>query len=101
MIIYPNVKIPSFPLLGIKGSLPLLEPCIFENFECGEERRHSAEAICFSGPMPVFHHREKGAHQIEVRRLRTEEIDQRAGKRINYYRTLGSRILPDLRRQIK
>jgi len=36
MIVHPNVKIPSLPLLGIKGSLPLLKPRIFEKFECGE-----------------------------------------------------------------
>ena len=45
MIVYPNVKIPSLPLLGIKGPLALLEPRIFENFEHGEEHGHSAEAI--------------------------------------------------------
>jgi len=51
--------------------------------------------------MPVFGHRDEGAHLIGIRPLRTQEMDKRLGKRINYYRTLGSRILPDLRREIK
>ena len=51
--------------------------------------------------MPVFGDRDEGAHLIGIRRLRTEEIDQRVGKRINYYRTLGSRILPNLRGEIE
>ena len=101
MIVHPNVKIPSFPLLGIKSSVAVLKPCIFENFECGEESGHSAEAICFSRAMPVFGDRDEGAHLIGIRPLRTEEIDQRTGRRINYYRTHRSRILPDLRRELK
>ena len=51
--------------------------------------------------MPVFGDRNEGAHLIGIRPLRTQEMDERLGKRINYYRTLGSRILPNLRGEIE
>ena len=51
--------------------------------------------------MPVFGDRDEGAHLIGIRPLRTQEMDERLGKRINYYRTLGSRILPNLRGEIE
>ena len=101
MVVHANVKIPGFPLFGLKGPLALLEPRILENFEHGEEYGDTAEAICFGRAMPVFGDRDEGVHLIGIRRLRTEESDQRLGKGINYYRPLGSRILPNLRGEIE
>jgi len=101
MIVHPDVKIPSFPLLSIKSSLALLKPCIFENFEHGEQHPHSAETICFTRAMPVFGNRDECAHLIEIGGLWTNESDQRLGQRINNHRTLRARVLPDLHRQIK
>ena len=54
MIVNSDVKVPGFPLLGIKSFLALLEPCIFENFEHREEHGHSPEPVRFTHAMPVF-----------------------------------------------
>jgi len=80
MKVDPNVKISSFPLLGIKRPLALLKPCVLEKFERGEEHGYSPEAILFSGTMPVFGSRDKGACQLRVIPLWTDQIDQRLGK---------------------
>jgi len=65
--------------------LAFLKPCIFENFERGEQHGNTADAICFRRAMPVFDDRDEGTHLIEIGRLRREEIEKRAGERVNYY----------------
>ena len=89
MIVHPDVKVPGFPLLGIKSSLALLKPCIFENFEHREEHGHSPEPVRFTHAMPVFRSGDESSQLIGISRLRTEESDQRLGQRINNDRPLG------------
>ena len=80
MKVDPNVKIPGFPLLGIKRPLALLKPCVLKKFERDEEHGYSPEAVLFTGAMPVFRGRDKAALQLRVISLWTDQIDQRLGK---------------------
>src|SRR6266581_8817032 len=87
MMVHSNINVPAFPLLRIESALTLLKPCIFEKFECREDKRHRPDAIFFGCIMPVFGDNRKGPHRFWIISLGSKQIDERVRKRIDDYRT--------------
>ena len=101
VIIDAHVQVPTLPLLRVERALAPLEPRIFEKLECREQNGDSADAILLCGSVPIFGRGDKGPHHVGVVTLRTEQMNQRRGQRIDDDRTLRSGVLPDLCGQIK
>ncbi|PYI45631.1 MAG: hypothetical protein DMF11_11410 [Verrucomicrobia bacterium] len=77
MEVRQHIELPSLPLLRIERALALLKPGVLEKLKQREKHGDCTRAVFFARAMPVLGGRGKGARQLGIRCLRTEEIDQR------------------------